>query len=173
MDYFETIKTKVADLDIGLLAINAGAMQTGRFDKQSDIGLQQMMDANVYHFAAMLKKFLGHLNKRPGQTGVIIEASVATLTPLANNSTYHASKTFEFYLCKAIQSELSSIGSRVEVLIACPSFVYTTLLGSLKPPPLTSVLPCHTVKDTLKCIGYDKMTFGCISHELQSFFLRH
>lgn len=54
-DYFEGIRRQVADLNIALLVVNAGAMATGRFVKQPESALQQMLDANVYHFAAMLK----------------------------------------------------------------------------------------------------------------------
>jgi short-subunit dehydrogenase len=96
MEYFETIKRNVKDLDIALLVVNAGCMSTGRFDKITSINLQQMLDANVYHFAAMLKKFIPNLLARSNKSGVIITSSVASLTPLANNSTYHASKKFEY-----------------------------------------------------------------------------
>ena len=54
-----------------------------------------MLDANVYHFVAMLKKFLPSLELRNRNSGVIVTASLATKTPLPNNAAYHASKVIE------------------------------------------------------------------------------
>lgn len=144
-------------------------MATGRFVKQPESALQQMLDANVYHFAAMLKKFLPQLCQRNRASGVIVTASLATLTPLANNAPYHASKVFESYLCYAIQNELKRIKSKVELLVANPSFVRTELLGDVKAPSLFVVGPADTCKSTLACLGHDERTYGSFIHEIQSY----
>ena len=128
-----------------------------------------MLDANVYHFAAMLKKFLPSLNLRNHASGVIVTASLATLTPLANNATYHSTKVFESHLCYALQNELRSTKSKIDVLVANPSFVRTELLGNVKAPSLFVVGPSHTVKSTLFCLGKDDRTFGSLVHEIQSY----
>ena len=125
-----------------------------------------MLDANVYHFAAMLKKFIPKLLARSNKSGVIITSSIASFTPLANNSVYHASKTFELAICRAFQSELGS-NSKIEMLIACPSYVETALLtDGCKAPSHFIVTTSGTVDATLKCVGQDKETFGALIHEI-------
>lgn len=59
--------------------------------------------------------------------------------------------------------------SKVDVLVANPSFVRTELLGDVKAPSLFVVGPADTVKSTLKCLGHDLRTFGSLVHEIQSY----
>lgn len=175
MDYFEDIKKRVADLEIGMVIVNAGAMHTGRFEKQTGLGLQQMLDANVYHFAAMLKKFIPVLiSNDMKQCGIIITASLATLTPLANNAAYHASKVFESHMGEAIQFELiEDIKTKIHMHIACPSFVRTELLGDAKVPSAFTETSTAVVKSIIECFELgDLSTFGTFLHEVQSYSTR-
>ena len=63
MDFYEDI-LKESSLDIGLVICNAGIYRPGPFVQiESDI-MESMLDTNVYHVAAMIKKFLPKLLKR-------------------------------------------------------------------------------------------------------------
>lgn len=107
MEYFdEKILNQVTDIDISLVIVNAGFMHQGPFQKQTGESLQKMLDANVYHAAAMLNKFIKVLEARESKSAMILTASLACLTPLTNNAVYHATKVFGSHLCEGIQTEL-------------------------------------------------------------------
>lgn len=125
-----------------------------------------MCDANVYHFAAMLKKFIPVLDRRIKKSGLIITSSIAALTPLANNAVYNSTKVFESNLCKAIQEELCN--SKVDLLLTEPSYVRTALLEKCRAPSVFVATTSQTVKASLNCLGHDKQTHGALIHELKS-----
>ena len=58
MDYYENIKKELIELDIGLLIVNAGIYRPGDFTQINTDVQESMLDANVYHVAAFVKKFL-------------------------------------------------------------------------------------------------------------------
>lgn len=83
------------ELDIGLLIANAGIYIPGKFFEIDGSILESMLDANVYHVAAIIKKFLPQLVQRKGKRfGIITVSSAVGYTPCPYNTTYAATKSF-------------------------------------------------------------------------------
>lgn len=63
-----------------------------------------MLDANIYHVAAFIKKFLPDLLNRKDKTpfGLIAVSSDIGLCPAPNNAVYAATKVFVNYLTEGI-----------------------------------------------------------------------
>ena len=49
---------QMQDLDIGLVVLNAGVANDGRFEFNDSIKLQAMLDANSYQVGAFINEFL-------------------------------------------------------------------------------------------------------------------
>jgi hypothetical protein len=65
-----------------------------------------------------------------------------------------------------VQFELIDMQSKVEILVACPSFVRTHLLEDVKAPEFFVATPKEAVKAILSSVGQDLSTFGTLKHEL-------
>ena len=48
IEFYNEIMSKVSDLDIGLVVLNAGVLNSGYFSKAEANDLQQLLDVNVY-----------------------------------------------------------------------------------------------------------------------------
>ena len=48
IEFYNEIMSKVSDLDIGLVVLNAGVLNSGYFSKAEADKLQQLLDVNVY-----------------------------------------------------------------------------------------------------------------------------
>ena len=69
---------KRAQIDIGLLVVNAGHFMMGDFAEAKADEMQALLDLNMYHPTAMLKKFIPILTERDKQSGLIIMSSITS-----------------------------------------------------------------------------------------------
>ena len=72
--------SKVEDLDVGLIILNAGIMNVGYVDTKSGEKLQEMVDVNSYSLCILLNMLLPRLNRRcdsQTKSGVITISSLA------------------------------------------------------------------------------------------------
>ena len=72
--------------------------------------IQAMMDVNMYHPTALLKKFLPGLKQREKQSGVIFVSSVQGFAVVPACTVYSASKAYIANLALAVQAELAGEG---------------------------------------------------------------
>jgi uncharacterized protein len=102
MDYYTKIVNKVNDKDIGLVVLNAGLFTAGRFELSTLQENQNMIDCNVYHVSALLKKFVPQLVARDHKAGLITVSSGMGYTPAPGAVTYAATKSLVTYLTKGL-----------------------------------------------------------------------
>lgn len=95
MEFYEDIRKEVGNLEIGLMIVNAGIYRPGPMHKVESSVIESMLDANVYHVGAFVKKFLPALTSRTGKRfGLITVSSAIGYCPSPNNTTYAATKAF-------------------------------------------------------------------------------
>jgi len=54
-DYRDTIESKLRELDVSILILNAGMMQPGPFEKQDDSVVSNIVTCNVMHCSYLPK----------------------------------------------------------------------------------------------------------------------
>ena len=75
--YDELIElVKRAQIDVGLLVVKAGHFMMGDLAEAKASEMQALMDLNMYHPTAMLKKFIPMLTERDKPSGLIIMSSI-------------------------------------------------------------------------------------------------
>jgi len=108
---------------IDVLVNNAGITQRSRFaDTQVDV-FHKVMAVNFFGSLYCTKAALDSLIERRGM--IIVNESVAGLTPLLGRTGYSASKHALHGLFTSLRCELREHG--VHVLIVCPGFIRTNL----------------------------------------------
>lgn len=70
--------------------------------------IQSLLDVNMYHPTAVLKKFIPELSKRRDdvKSGIIFVSSVQEYVAMPAAAAYAASKAFVGYLARAVSVEL-------------------------------------------------------------------
>ncbi len=117
----EEIIRKFSGIDV--LVNNAGITQRGRFtDTQIEV-FRKVMDVNFFGSLYCTKAAIDSLIERRGM--IIVNESVAGLTPLLGRTGYSASKHALHGLFTSLRCELRDKG--VHVLIVCPGFIKTNL----------------------------------------------
>lgn len=108
---------------IDVLVNNAGITQRSKFtDTQVEV-FQKVMDVNFFGSLYCTKAAIDSLIERRGM--IIVNESVAGLTPLLGRTGYSASKHALHGLFTSLRCELREKG--VHVLIVCPGFIRTNL----------------------------------------------
>ena len=108
---------------IDVLVNNAGITQRSRFmDTRVEV-YRKVMEVNFFGALYCTKAAIDSLVERRGM--IIVNESVAGLTPLVGRTGYSASKHALHGLFTSLRCELRSKG--VHVLIACPGFIKTNL----------------------------------------------
>ncbi len=108
---------------IDVLVNNAGITQRSRFtDTQLEV-FRKVMDVNFFGSLYCTKAAIDTLIDRRGM--IIVNESVAGLTPLLGRTGYSASKHALHGLFTSLRCELREKG--VHILIVCPGFVKTDL----------------------------------------------
>ena len=103
-------------LDVSLLILNAGLLSRGELINTKPGEIQALMDVNMYHPTAMLKKFVPGLlnrsseNRRKKQSGLIVVSSSLATSATPASCTYSASKAYLEYLCFGLEREISVAG---------------------------------------------------------------
>jgi len=117
----EAVIQKFGGIDI--LVNNAGITQRSRFRDTKIEVFRRVMDVNFFGSLYCTKAAIGSLIKRRGM--IIVNESVAGLTPLLGRTGYSASKHALHGLFTSLRCELRDEG--VHVLIVCPGFIETNL----------------------------------------------
>lgn len=108
---------------IDVLVNNAGITQRGAFvDTRVEV-FERVMQVNFFGTLYCTKAAIQSLIQRKGM--IIVNESVAALTPLLGRTGYSASKHALHGLFASLRTELIHTG--VHVMIVCPGFVHTNL----------------------------------------------
>ena len=160
------------DLDIGLVVLNAGVANDGRFEFNDSIKLQAMLDANSYQVGAFINAFLPRFEKRQSKSGMIVVSSLAGTFVQPGNFCYSASKAFGRYLCSAVNEELKNKPGpkKVDLLCMYPSFVKTKMIKHLATPA-NAITVEKSVETGLRDLGQEDETYGALIHEVTGFLV--
>ena len=109
MAFYDDLMGKIADLDIGLVILNAGIQHSGWFWEESAEVWQQILDVNVYQYSALTHKLLAKLEAREAKRSgmIVVSSCAAELQGVIRNFVYGLSKVFVKYLVQAINYENS------------------------------------------------------------------
>ncbi len=108
---------------IDVLVNNAGITQRSRFTDTKVEVFRRVMDVNFFGSLYCTKAAIDSLIERRGM--IIVNESVAGLTPLLGRTGYSASKHALHGLFTSLRCELRDKG--VHILIVCPGFIKTNL----------------------------------------------
>jgi len=108
---------------IDVLVNNAGITQRSLFADTQVAVFRKVMEVNFFGSLYCTKAAIGSLIERQGM--IIVNESVAGLTPLVGRTGYSASKHALHGLFTSLRCELRNKG--VHVLIVCPGFIKTNL----------------------------------------------
>ena len=145
---------------LDLVVNNAGVVTGGPLTEVSDARHQLTMDVNVMGVVRTTRAALPGLIAR--QRGHILNlASAASLTGVALQTTYCASKWAVLGFSEALRYELMQLYPKapIHVTAVCPSFVDTGMFDGASPPRLVPMLKPETVVDrALRAVEKDART---------------
>jgi short-subunit dehydrogenase len=118
----DALAADVADLPIAVLVNNAGFGYAGRFDKQDEERLRQMIELNCVAPVLLTRRLLPGMQER-GRGAVIVTGSVAGRQPLPLHGVYAATKAFDLLFGEALHVELADHG--IDVLVLEPGTTAT------------------------------------------------
>ena len=171
--FYDNLMSQVADLDIGLVILNAGVGNGGWFVNESIEHWQQLLDVNVYQYSIMTHKFCKMLEARKAErSGFIVTGSVASEIPgMQMSFAYGATKAFVKYLIKSMAYEHSvsdnAKRSKIDLLCLQPGMVKTKMIKPLEDMgrAIAVVSTEECVEATLNDLGNGKhCTFGASAH---------
>lgn len=131
--HWQQLQQRVAeDWDgLGVLINNAGVAAAGPMQEDPLDNWRWLFDINVFGVAAGCQTFLPMLLQQ--NNGHIINiASFAALAGAPAMSNYGASKAAVYALSESLYTELAA--SEVAVSVACPAFIQTALIDSMRAP---------------------------------------
>ena len=76
MAFYDAIMAQTADIDIGLVVLNAGVDHLSFFEEAEGAKLQEMIDTNVYQVGALTSKMTARLEKRGKRSGIVAVSSI-------------------------------------------------------------------------------------------------
>lgn len=118
----ERMLADVEDLEIGLLANNAGLGYAGRFDLLDRDRLRDLVAVNCEAPLVLSHGLIQGMRER-GRGGILFTGSVAGRQPLPLHAVYAATKAFDLFLGEALWSELR--GSNIDVTVLEPGTTET------------------------------------------------
>jgi len=116
-DSIEDLVKAVADIDIGLLVINAATVLAGSFLKNDYNQETNLLKLNVLMPAQIVHRIGGRL-KHQGRGGILLVSSLAGEAPTPYQASYAASKAYLSSFGQALSYELAPLG--VDVLVVAP-----------------------------------------------------
>jgi NADP-dependent 3-hydroxy acid dehydrogenase YdfG len=125
--FLTEVESSLGPLEV--LVNNAGIMQLGRLDGESDVVAQRMVDINVHGVLLGMKLALPGMRSRGGGHVVNI-ASSGGRTGFAGGATYCGTKFFVYGASEAARAELR--GTPIDVTCVMPGLVDTELSAGLR-----------------------------------------
>lgn len=169
-DYIKTFTPLKEKYDIAILVNNVGFNHRGY---HSEIPLESfitMINVNIVPQTILTKLFSEKLMKRNKRSAVIDLSSVTAEMPLSYRSMYAATKSFNYYLSRALGEEYKNLN--IDFLCVKPLFV-ASLMTMKKADNFKVITPNQCASGSLNDLGYEFTTYGHWIHKIQAFFLLH
>jgi 17beta-estradiol 17-dehydrogenase / very-long-chain 3-oxoacyl-CoA reductase len=159
---YEPIASKLKDIDIALLFLNAGWTMMGPFIDLRPEEIQEIVTVNAIHPVYLLKVLLNQLLARKQRSGIIITSSGVGSFPAAGMITYSASKAFASFLGQGLNYELKD---SIDVMSFECGETGTKLLRR-RADNYRILSPQQVTKASVRDLGREKLTYGALAHEL-------
>ncbi|GBQ99701.1 short-chain dehydrogenase [Acetobacter nitrogenifigens DSM 23921 = NBRC 105050] len=160
-DAIDRLDEAVADLDIGLLVINAATVLAGSFLKNGYEQETNLIKLNVQMPAQIVHR-IGSRLKQQRRGGILLVSSLAGNAPTPYQASYAASKAYLSSFGQALAYELSSQG--VDVLVVAPGATdtegmrATANIDYTKMKGVSLMKPEAVAKEAIEGLG--KQTFS-------------
>ncbi|XP_069799584.1 very-long-chain 3-oxoacyl-CoA reductase-B-like [Dendropsophus ebraccatus] len=171
-EIYPKVEQELKELDIGILVNNVGMTYSElpvRFLGLPDVNerVTAIMNCNMTSAVQMTRIVLPHMIQR--KKGLIINlSSEAGSHPFPMLTIYSATKVFLDYFSRALNIEYKSKGITVQSVM--PLMVSTNMTKHVQGNPLMKTA-IEYARESLNTVGYTHRTNGCLSHEIQSYFL--
>jgi len=167
-DYRNLVKQSgLMDIDIGILALNAGLLAKGQLDLIDDQPYQDIWTVNTLQVVYLLKALADKLLNREKRCAVLLTSSISAAFPMAGLAAYPATKAAVSNFGEAIHFELQK---NVDVTVWEPGFIDTKLLANA--PKSSLKLGCEqAVGDILCSLGKVRNTKGSFLYDMYPLFL--
>lgn len=166
-DYQEQIADKLKDLDVSVLAINAGYNENKAWLSLDNKGIQQSVMLNAVHPAYLAKVMAAQLNARFEKKGekaaMVFVSSAASMMASPGNLIYSAAKIFTSYIGEGLYFEFEG---KVDVINYMPASVTTNMNNAEKAGSEAGFITAEVAVETsLRDLGIEPNTYGDSSHE--------
>lgn len=164
-EYKEKIAQKIAHLDIGVVALNAGYADMGPFHKIDDIEVEKQCQVNAVHPLYLLKVMISQLVQRYElrklKSAVVITSSIAGQYDFPGVATYSSVKAMVTHLAKCLNYEFKG---KIDIMSYNPGMV-TTKMSNAKQTSMKTISEDRSAQVAFQDIGYMDETSGSLRHD--------
>ena len=165
-EYRELVQsTELKDLDIGILALNAGTFSLGPIDKLEDKWFEPVWNCTGLQVIYLSKALASTMLARDKRCALLITSSVAARAIFPCNASYSATKCMVSKWGECLHYEMKS---NVDVTVWEPGFVESNIHLE-KPPAGLTVKTDKAVSDILRYLGKTRKTEASLTFLLSPF----
>jgi 17beta-estradiol 17-dehydrogenase / very-long-chain 3-oxoacyl-CoA reductase len=169
-DYTKTFNPILENFDVAILVNNVGFNHRGYHTEIPLESFITMINVNILPQTILTKVFSEKLMKRNKRSAIIDLSSVTAEMPLSYRAMYAATKSFNYYLSRALGEEYKNLN--IDFLCVKPLFV-ASLMTMRKADNCKVITPNQCAGGSLNDLGYEFTTFGHWIHKIQAFFMLH
>ncbi|KAM9965197.1 hypothetical protein ACTFIW_005004 [Dictyostelium discoideum] len=167
---YQELFKQLSGIDIGVLVNNVGISYDHPMylEELQPASIESLINLNV-RAATVLSKFIltSMVEKKRG--AIINLSSVSGITPIPLLTVYSGTKAYIEKFSLALNLEYASKGIFVQCVT--PGIVCSKM-SKIRKSSLFVPQPSSFARSAIATIGYDRLTTGYWSHEIQAFFLR-
>ena len=156
-EYKQLVQRELADLDIGILCLNAGCMVQGPVDLVSDADFQRVFGLNAVHVIYLTKALLPKLMERQERSLILTVSSGLANVSMPGIASYSATKALVSNFMEAFSFE---VREKIDVTVWEAGPCYTNLGNGEQPPAAITMKSDKAVRDVLCQAGRARNTFG-------------
>ena len=143
--YNELVQRELADLDIGIVCLNAGSLTEGPSDLVADSEFERVFALNGLGVVYFAKALLPQLMSRKQRSSILITSSVLAYISLPTLSSYCATKAMVSNFAESLHYEVKEM---IDVTLWEPGVVKTKIFEEsldkgANPPPKCQTLTCE------------------------------
>ena len=102
----ELVQRELADMNIGVVCLNAGTVSEGPSDLMADSEFEKVFALNGLAVVYFAKALLPQLMRRKQRSSILITSSIASYCAIPTNASYSASKVMVSNFAKALHYEV-------------------------------------------------------------------
>lgn len=169
-DGIQSVLDKTADLDVGVIANNAGIFSPGEFLEQSWEEIQQLLQVNVVAAVALTHAFAKRFKAR-GRGAILLTASTMGYQGVPYAANYAASKNYLNAFGEGLHHELAKYG--VDVTVLNPGLTKTEIFEGKRFDPAGLPFPMQSSEAVAKAgvnsIGRNSVVIPGIANRVSTF----